>query len=39
VDTYGPRLIHLGLALLHGQTVPPYNYVEHRLITRETRSS
>ena len=29
----GPRLVHIGLALLNGQTVPPYNYVEHKLIT------
>ena len=34
--TYGPSLINLGLALLRGQTVPPYNYVDHRLVTRET---
>jgi ribose transport system substrate-binding protein len=34
--TYGPNLINLGLALLRGQTVPPYNYVDHRLMTRET---
>ena len=33
VQTYGPRLIHLGLAILAGQRVPPYNYVEHRLVT------
>lgn len=32
--SYGPNLIHLGLSLLRGQTVPPYNYVEHRLVTR-----
>jgi ribose transport system substrate-binding protein len=31
--TYGPRLIQLGLALLNGQTVPPYNFVEHKLVT------
>ncbi len=31
--TYGPRLIHLGLALLSGQRVAPYNYVEHELMT------
>jgi len=31
--TYGPRLIHLGLALMAGQRVAPYNYVEHRLVT------
>jgi ribose transport system substrate-binding protein len=34
--TYGPSLIHLGLALLRGQTVPPYNYVAHKLVTPET---
>jgi ribose transport system substrate-binding protein len=33
---YGPSLLHLGLAILRGQTVPPYNYVAHRLVTRET---
>ena len=31
-QTYGPRLIQLGLAMLAGQRVSPYNYVEHRLI-------
>jgi len=31
--SYGPQLIELGLAILHGQIVPPYNYVKHRLIT------
>lgn len=34
--SYGPNLIHLGLSLLRGQTVPPYNYVEHKLVTRES---
>ncbi|MDE3105694.1 MAG: substrate-binding domain-containing protein, partial [Acidobacteriota bacterium] len=34
--TYGPSLIHLGLALLRGQTVPPYNYVEHKMVLRES---
>ena len=33
-NTYGPGLIHLGLAILRGQTVPPYNYVTHKLIKR-----
>lgn len=33
--SYGASLIHLGLALLHGQTVAPYNYVSHKLITRD----
>jgi ribose transport system substrate-binding protein len=41
--TYGPRLIQLGLSLLRGLTVPPYNYVEHKLVTaealRNTRAS
>ncbi len=33
-SSYGPSLIHLGLALLRGQHVPPYNYVDHRMVTR-----
>jgi ribose transport system substrate-binding protein len=33
VSSYGPGLIHLGMALLNGQTVPPYNFVKHKLIT------
>jgi len=32
VGLYGPKLIDLGLALLRGETVPPYNYVAHRAI-------
>lgn len=36
VETYGPRLIQLGIALLRGNIVPPYNYVQHRGVTRET---
>jgi ribose transport system substrate-binding protein len=35
VATYGPRLIELGLTLLRGETVAPYNYAGHRAITRE----
>ena len=35
-SSYGPSLLHLGLALLRGQTVAPYNYVAHKVITRET---
>jgi ribose transport system substrate-binding protein len=35
-STYGPSLINLGLSLLRGQTVPPYNYVTHRIVTRES---
>ena len=34
-SSYGPSLLHLGLALLRGQTVAPYNYVAHKVITRE----
>jgi len=37
-SSYGPSLLHLGLALLRGQTVPPYNYVAHRIVTRDTAS-
>jgi ribose transport system substrate-binding protein len=35
-ESYGPRLIQLGIALLRGNTVPPYNYVRHRVVTPET---
>ena len=37
--TYGHSLINLGLSLLRGDKVPPYNYVSHKLITRDTLSS
>jgi ribose transport system substrate-binding protein len=33
---YGPSLVHLGLSLVRGQTVSPYNYVNHRMVTRES---
>lgn len=36
VHDYGPRIIEIGLSLLRGRTVPPYNYVSHKLITPET---
>ena len=35
-ESYGPRLIQLGIALLRGYTVPPYNYVRHGVVTPET---
>jgi ribose transport system substrate-binding protein len=35
-SSYGPSLIHLGLSLLRGQTVPPYNYVTHKMVTKES---
>ena len=34
--SYGPNLIHLGLAILRGQTVAPYNYVAHKMVTPQT---
>jgi ribose transport system substrate-binding protein len=30
---YGPSLINIGLAILRGDTVEPYNYIEHKLVT------
>ena len=36
VETYGPRLMQLGIALLRGYTVPPYNYVRHRAVSTDT---
>jgi ribose transport system substrate-binding protein len=39
VETYGPRLIQLGISLLRGYTIPPYNYVRHRAVTAESMSS
>ena len=35
-ETYGPRLIQLGISILRGYTVPPYNYVHHRPVSPET---
>jgi ribose transport system substrate-binding protein len=34
VITYGPRLIELGMALIRGHNVPPYNYVAHKVVSR-----
>jgi ribose transport system substrate-binding protein len=39
VETYGPRLIQLGISLLRGYTIPPYNYVRHKAVTAETLSA
>lgn len=33
--SYGTHLIHIGLSLLGGATVAPYNYIEHRVISAE----
>ncbi len=35
-ETYGPRLIQLGISILRGYTVPPYNYVHHRAVSADT---
>lgn len=35
VHTYGPRLMQLGRALIRGQHVAPYQYVNHRLVKAE----
>ncbi len=35
-DTYGPRLIQLGVSILRGYAAPPYNYVRHRVVTSES---
>lgn len=35
-ESYGPRLINLGITLLRGHAVPPYNYVRHRVVTAES---
>jgi ribose transport system substrate-binding protein len=35
-QTYGPRLVQLGITLVRGNSVPPYNYVKHRVVTRES---
>jgi len=39
VETYGPRLIQLGISILRGYTVPPYNYVRHKAVTAEALSA
>ncbi|MGD0098429.1 MAG: substrate-binding domain-containing protein [Terracidiphilus sp.] len=32
-ETYGPRLIQLGISIMRGYSVPPYNYVRQRVVT------
>lgn len=34
VQEYGPRIIEIGLSILQGRSVPPYNYTNHRAITQ-----
>jgi len=36
--SYGPHLIQLGLAILNGQSAPPYNYVQHKLVVSSLRT-
>jgi ribose transport system substrate-binding protein len=36
VESYGPELITLGLAILRGQMVAPYNYTAFRAVTHES---
>jgi ribose transport system substrate-binding protein len=36
VLSYGPRLIQLGITLVRGNSVPPYNYVKHRVVTPQS---
>jgi ribose transport system substrate-binding protein len=35
-ESYGERLIFLGLSILRGQAVPPYNFTEHKMVTQES---
>ena len=35
-ESYGERLIALGLNILRGQAVPPYNFTEHKILTHES---
>ena len=35
-ESYGPRLIQLGISILRGYTVPPYNYMHHRAVTLDS---
>ena len=36
VHTYGPRLMQLALALVRGQHVAPYHYVNYKVVASET---
>ena len=35
-ESYGPRLIQLGISILRGYAVLPYNYVRHKVVTPES---
>ncbi|WP_109488507.1 substrate-binding domain-containing protein [Occallatibacter savannae] len=36
MEQYGPQLIQLGLAILKGHAVTPYNFTDHRVIDRDS---
>jgi ribose transport system substrate-binding protein len=35
VHEYGPKLIDLALALLRGDKVAPYNFIEHKVVAKD----
>lgn len=36
VAEYGPRIIEIGVALIRGRHVAPYNYIVHKIVTSES---
>jgi ribose transport system substrate-binding protein len=36
VHEYGPRILEIGLAILQGRNVPPYNYANSKVITQKS---
>ncbi|MDR3727749.1 MAG: substrate-binding domain-containing protein [Terracidiphilus sp.] len=38
-ESYGRRLVQIGISLLRGNSVPPYNYVHQSVVTPETLST
>ncbi len=34
-QSYGEQLVALGLNILRGQAVPPYNFTEQKILTQE----
>jgi ribose transport system substrate-binding protein len=38
-ETYGRRLVELGISLLRGNSVPSYNYVHQSVVMPETLST
>ncbi len=39
IQSYGPALIRLGLTMLNGGIIAPYNYVEHRIVKKSAATS